>query len=50
LVEPSEKNPIIEGRLGLPRWQNVFFCDFDGPRRARRIVGPVPADRSGQDN
>jgi hypothetical protein len=22
----------------LSRWQNVFLCDFDGPRRERKIL------------
>lgn len=41
LVGPSESIPIIGGRLGLSRWQNVFFCEFDGPRRARQVVVTV---------
>lgn len=44
LVGPSETIPVIDGRLGLSRWQNVFFCEFDGPRRERRIVCTVIAD------
>ncbi len=38
LVGPSETIPLIEGQLGLSRWQNIFFCEFDGPRRERRVV------------
>ncbi|MBT3029301.1 MAG: secondary thiamine-phosphate synthase enzyme YjbQ [Candidatus Thiodiazotropha sp. (ex Ctena orbiculata)] len=38
LVGPSETVPIIDGKLGLSRWQNIFFCEFDGPRRDRRVV------------
>ena len=38
LVGPSETIPIIDGRLGLSRWQGIFFCEFDGPRPERRIV------------
>ena len=41
LVGPSEAIPLIGGRLGLSQWQNVFFCEFDGPRRERRIVVTV---------
>ena len=41
LVGPSETIPLVEGRLGLSRWQNVFFCEFDGPRRDRRVVVTV---------
>ncbi len=43
LVGPSESLPIIEGVLGLSRWQNIFFCEFDGPRRERRVVCTVIA-------
>jgi secondary thiamine-phosphate synthase enzyme len=41
LVGPSETVPIIDGKLGLSRWQNLFFCEFDGPRVDRRIVCTV---------
>jgi len=43
LVGPSETVPIIDGELGLSTWQNIFFCEFDGPRRERRIVCTVLA-------
>jgi secondary thiamine-phosphate synthase enzyme len=41
LVGPSETIPLIDGRLGLSRWQNIFFCEFDGPRADRRVVCTV---------
>lgn len=44
LVGPSETIPIIEGRLGLSTWQNIFFCEFDGPRADRRVLCTVIAD------
>jgi len=44
LVGPSETIPVIDGALGLSRWQGVFFCEFDGPRRDRRIVCTVIPD------
>ena len=44
LVGPSETIPIIDGQLGLSRWQNIFFCEFDGPRSERRIVCTVMCD------
>ena len=44
LVGPSEVIPIIDGQLGLSRWQNIFFCEFDGPRRDRRVICTVLAD------
>jgi secondary thiamine-phosphate synthase enzyme len=44
LVGPSETVPIIDGRLGLSQWQNIFFCEFDGPRSERRVVCTLVAD------
>ena len=38
LVGPSETIPIIGGELGLSRWQNIFLCEFDGPRNQRRVI------------
>lgn len=43
LVGPSESIPLIDGKLGLSRWQNVFFCEFDGPRSQREIVVTILA-------
>ncbi len=44
LVGPSETIPLVEGKLGLSRWQNIFFCEFDGPRSERSILCTVIAD------
>jgi secondary thiamine-phosphate synthase enzyme len=41
LVGPSETIPIMDGKLGLSTWQNVFFCELDGPRRQRSVVVTV---------
>ena len=41
LVGPSEAVPIVAGALGLSRWQNIFFCEFDGPRSDRRVLCTV---------
>ena len=41
LVGPSESIPIIEYKLGLSTWQNIFMCEFDGPRSNREIVVTV---------
>jgi secondary thiamine-phosphate synthase enzyme len=38
IVGPSETIPIAGGRLCLGTWQNVFLCEFDGPRRERRVI------------
>ena len=44
LVGPSETVPVIEGKLGLSTWQNIFLCEFDGPRSERRILCTVISD------
>ena len=41
LVGPSETIPIIDGNLGLSTWQNIFLCEFDGPRSERHVVCTV---------
>jgi secondary thiamine-phosphate synthase enzyme len=45
LVGPSETIPLIDGKPGLSTWQNIFFCEFDGPRPDRRVVVTVLPDR-----
>ena len=44
IVGPSEVIPIISGELGLSTWQNIFFCDFDGPRAKRTIIVTILSD------
>jgi secondary thiamine-phosphate synthase enzyme len=44
IVGPSETIPIIHGKLGLSTWQGIFFCEFDGPRRNRRVVCTLLGD------
>jgi secondary thiamine-phosphate synthase enzyme len=41
IIGPSESIPVIDGRPGLSTWQNVFFCEFDGPRNKREVVVTV---------
>lgn len=38
IIGPSECIPIIDRELGLSTWQNIFLCEFDGPRDNRTIV------------
>jgi secondary thiamine-phosphate synthase enzyme len=38
IVGPSASIPVSSGKLALGTWQNVFFCEFDGPRRERKII------------
>lgn len=44
LVGPSETIPLINGEPGLSRWQNIFLCEFDGPREERVVVVTVISD------
>lgn len=43
IVGPQETIPILEGKMGLSTWQNIFLCEFDGPRAQRSIVVTVLA-------
>jgi secondary thiamine-phosphate synthase enzyme len=38
LIGPSETVPIEDGELLLSTWQNIFLCEFDGPRERRDVV------------
>ena len=38
IVGPGETIPVIDGKMGLSTWQNIFLCEFDGPRNNRNIV------------
>ena len=38
LVGCSQSVLVRNGRLLLGRWQSLWFCEFDGPRRRRVIV------------
>src|SRR4030042_4690195 len=40
LIGPSETITVINGKAGLSTWQNIFLCEFDGPREERRIGVP----------
>lgn len=44
IVGPSETIPIRNGDLNLSTWQNVFLCEFDGPRRRRTVAVTVIGD------
>lgn len=45
LVGASETIPIMEYNLGLSTWQNIFFCEFDGPRDRREVVVTIIEDK-----
>ncbi|MCK4572543.1 secondary thiamine-phosphate synthase enzyme YjbQ [candidate division WOR-3 bacterium] len=33
--------PVMDGSIQLGRWQGIFFCEFDGPRSRRLLVGVI---------
>ncbi len=37
IVGPQETIPVADGKMGLSAWQNIFLCEFDGPRQHRHI-------------
>ncbi len=41
LVGCSETILVEDGSLVLGTWQGVFFCEFDGPRSRRVVVGAL---------
>ncbi len=45
LTGVSQTVLIESGRLALGRWQAVFFCEFDGPRRREVRIKIVPHSR-----
>jgi len=38
VLGPSESVPLSKGVLKLSTWQNIFLCEFDGPRSNRSII------------
>jgi secondary thiamine-phosphate synthase enzyme len=41
IAGPQETIPIVNGKMGLSTWQNIFLCEFDGPRSQRSIMVTV---------
>ncbi|MBK7710124.1 MAG: YjbQ family protein [Bacteroidales bacterium] len=44
LIGASETIPIIGKEPGLSTWQNIFLCEFDGPRERREVVVTIIGD------
>ncbi|WP_323735653.1 secondary thiamine-phosphate synthase enzyme YjbQ [Methanosphaera sp. ISO3-F5] len=38
LSTPNQTLPIINGKISLGVWQSIFFVEFDGPRKRRKIL------------
>ncbi len=45
IIGASETIPVIDGKPGLSTWQNIFLCEFDGPRESREIVVTIIEDK-----
>jgi secondary thiamine-phosphate synthase enzyme len=44
MIGASQTIPVIDGKPGLSTWQNIFFCEFDGPRQRREIIVTIITD------
>lgn len=38
IVGPQETIPVMNGKMALSAWQNIFLCEFDGPRNKREVL------------
>lgn len=38
IVGSSITLPLKDGNLVIGTWQSIMFCEFDGPRRNRKII------------
>ncbi len=41
---PAEVVPVTGGDIALGTWQNLFLCEFDGPRAARRLIVTIQGE------
>ena len=44
IIGPQETIPIIDGKMGLSTRQNIFLCEFDGPRSKREVAVTIIED------
>ncbi len=42
IIGPSETVPLVDGNLALGKWQNIFLCEFDGPRKREILITVIP--------
>ncbi len=45
IVGSSLTIPLRNGEMVLGTWQSIMFCEFDGPRRIRRIIIQIIEDK-----
>jgi len=44
VIGPGETIPVMGGEPVLSTWQNIFLCEFDGPREKREVLVTVIGD------
>ena len=42
LIGNSVFIPVKDNQMQLGNWQNIFFCEFDGPRKRKIILNFIP--------
>jgi len=42
LIGNSVSIPVKDGKLCLGTWQDIFLCEFDGPRQRKIILNLIP--------
>jgi secondary thiamine-phosphate synthase enzyme len=43
IIGSSLMIPVAKKRLQLGTWQNVFLCEFDGPRERKMLLNFIPS-------
>ncbi|MFW5663427.1 MAG: secondary thiamine-phosphate synthase enzyme YjbQ [bacterium] len=46
IVGPQETIPVLKGKMALSTWQNIFLCEFDGPRDRREVLITILSQES----
>ena len=41
LISPSITIPVSDGQLQLGTWQDIFLCEFDGPRTRKIFITQI---------
>jgi len=44
IIGNSVSVPVESGKMRLGTWQNIFLCEFDGPRQRKIILNKISTD------
>jgi secondary thiamine-phosphate synthase enzyme len=44
LIGNSVLIPVRDNKMQLGTWQNIFLCEFDGPRKRKIILSFIPVE------